>query len=53
MGNEISSTLRKMIGKFFLRRTKAGVFGQNSEDKENSLNEMNLKENSTVDGTQR
>ena len=52
MGNEISNTLRKMIDQYFLRRTKAAVFGNNKNDKENH-GEMDRDEISSVDGTQR
>ena len=42
-----------MIDKYFLRRTKADVFGNKNDDKENEMNEINKDECSSVDRTQR
>ena len=52
-GNEISKTLRKMLNKYLLRRTKAEVYGEKTE--EHADNNVNGKEDErlSMDGTQK
>ena len=52
-GNEISKTLRKMLNKYFLRRTKAEVYGDKTEEHAESAINGIEDERLSVDGTQK